>query len=152
MQALSVTPLCHSVQSQILTSTFISTLPLDLCISSLHKKMQTVNYYSLAECKYSKWDWAPSLAPPLDLIFLKDSLCLNVRSWVSLRSSNYWPDLKLLSQWEPSNGFQRTLDQDFLHIKSSDALRHPLHFALDTDIWKGHSERTFELMIKRKQS
>lgn len=49
-------------------------------------------------------------------------------------------------------GFKGLWVSIFVHIKSSDALRHPLHFALDTDISKGQSERTFEPMIKRKQS
>lgn len=49
-------------------------------------------------------------------------------------------------------GFKRLWVRILVHIKSSDALRHPLHFALAADIWKGQSERTFELMIKTKQS
>lgn len=38
----------------------------------------------------------------------------------------------------------------FVRIKSSDALRSPLYFASDTDIWKGQCKKTFELMIKKK--
>lgn len=49
-------------------------------------------------------------------------------------------------------GFKGLQVRIFVHIKSSDALRQPLYFALDTDILKSQSERTFELMIKRKQS
>lgn len=135
--------LCHIVQPEILASTFISMLSLDPYIY-VYKKIPTVYYHYHTQFKYSRWDWAPSLAP---LLHTLKGLCSGTRSWVSLSSSNYWPDLMLLSQWELLMSLKGLWVRIFVHSKSNDALRHPLNFAFKHWHLERSAQKTFELMI-----